>query len=396
MRYAIVSDIHANRPAWQAVLDDIAREGVDTICCLGDIVGYGPRPRAVLDSVLEHCENVVMGNHDAVIAGALSSDTFNFAAREAIEWTRERLGPEWREVFARLPLTLYGDGMMLTHAEPSDPGKFRYITKPEQARAALKAAKREVVFFGHTHESGVFTCGKSGKTVNKLPAADLVLEQGRRYLINPGSVGDPRCRSDLRASYCLYDSKTREVRFRRVEFDVEAYRRDFEASGLRHKPYFLRVIDEESIREGQAGPVVEDHRGSIEVAAIAPDRRIHFGGAPLAPAVPAPPQYRLQVAASAHREAIRARRQSKRGLLATAAAVLLAGIGIGCLLPLGEGSTEAVAEPEGGGERKGERREAGAAPAGTRFVSAPNGNPVRRGGDLQRIMAEDGWEDPSE
>lgn len=389
MRFAVVSDIHANRPAWFAVLDDIAREGVDGISCLGDIIGYGPRPRAVLDSVLEHCENIVLGNHDAVIAGKLSPDTFNPAARSAIEWTRDRLGEEWQAPFASLPLTLKGDGMLLTHGDVEQPGKFRYVTRPDQARASFKAMKGEVVFFGHTHQPGVFTCGKSGKTINRLPPQDLVLKPGNRYMINPGSVGDPRCRSDLRASYCIYDTETRLVHFRRVEFDVDEYRRDFAASGLVYKPFFLRLLDAESARDGDAGAEVADHRESVTVdAGPAPERvpRLRFSSGSTAPA------WQKAQAVAMHQAAQKQRKRSRAMAWLSLLLVAAAGVALGFALPLaGKAKPDPQAAPDEG--------------VATVTISSPPGKVVMvsspapiqgskgAGSDLERIMAE-GWEDP--
>ena len=110
MRYAIVSDIHANMQAWKAVLQDIACSDIDRIICLGDIVGYGPRPAEVLQSVHARADHLVLGNHDAVIAGKLSAELFNSRARERVKWTAEHLSPKAVEVLGSVPLTLTGDG----------------------------------------------------------------------------------------------------------------------------------------------------------------------------------------------------------------------------------------------------------------------------------------------
>jgi putative phosphoesterase len=388
MRYAIVSDIHANLPAWSAVLNDIAREGVDGICCLGDVVGYGPRPGAVLASVRQHCENVVLGNHDAVIAGMLQASDFNRLAREAIEWTRERLGEEGREYFANVPLTLRGDGILLTHGDAAQPAKFRYVTKPEHARASFKASKRDVLFFGHTHQPGVLTASGSRGTINKLPARDMMLRPGVRYMINPGSVGDPRCSSDLRASYCIYDSKTLQLRFRRVEFDVDEYRRDFAASGLVHKPFFLRILDAESMREGEREGVVADHREKVD-AHIADDRgaRLQVGGAPVYA------NWDHSRALALAEAAKRNRPRSNAGvlwsivlLLATCASVLLFWPGDGAM-PRVENSPAPVIS-SGDADPVDSARSVRVTPVST--ASA-----VKIGSDLELIMADEGWENPN-
>jgi predicted phosphodiesterase len=248
MRFAIFSDIHANLQAWEAVLADIQSQGVDTLVCLGDVVGYGPMPGPVLESVYQFTDNFVLGNHDAVVGGRIDAATFNEHAQYVIKWTMEQLGDEGASFFAQVPLTLRGEKMLFTHGDAARPGHFDYVVKAEDARPSFQSCRDEVIFFGHTHEPGVFACANNKGIIDKLQGTDLVLKKGRRYMINPGSVGDPRTASDLRSSYCLYDDTTRRLSFRRVRFDTEAYRADLEASGLEMRPYFLRVIDAGSRR----------------------------------------------------------------------------------------------------------------------------------------------------
>ncbi|MGI9239714.1 MAG: metallophosphoesterase family protein, partial [Verrucomicrobiales bacterium] len=219
MRFAIFSDIHANLQAWEAVLADIQTQGADTLVCLGDVVGYGPMPGPVLESVYQHTDNFVLGNHDAVVGGRIGAATFNEHARYVIEWTAGQLGEEGAAFFAQVPLTLRGESLFFTHGDAARPGHFDYVVKAEDARPSFQACKDQVIFFGHTHEPGVFACANNKGIIDKLPGSDVVLKKGRRYMINPGSVGDPRSASDLRACYCLYDDTTRRVWFRKVEFD---------------------------------------------------------------------------------------------------------------------------------------------------------------------------------
>lgn len=380
MRYAIVSDIHSNRPAWQAVLDDIARQGVDAVACLGDVVGYGPRPRAVLESVREHCANIVLGNHDAVIAGRLDPEAFNLAARAAIDWTRERLGAEGREYFASLPLSISGDGIVLVHADAAKPESFRYIIRPEHARSSFRSAgKNDVIFIGHTHQPGVFTAESARKTINKLPPRDMVLTPGKHHLVNPGSVGDPRSPDDLRASYCLFDTKTRRLEFRRVEFDVEAYRQDFEASGLIHKPYFLRVLDAESLSDTGSGALREDHgQNAVFKSEARLAARLNTSPVPRA----APPVRQQMVL----RQQMESRRQASRaGVWLCAAAIIAVGIGIGLAI-------EHFQNPEK--QPLTESTPATSAARVTPVTSQPASQKTVIKDDLESILAEDGWEDP--
>ena len=149
------------------------------------------------------------------------------------------MGDEGAAFFAQVPLTLRGEKMLFTHGDAARPGHFDYVVKAEDARPSFQSCKDQVIFFGHTHDPCVFACANNKGIIDKLPGTDLVLNAGRRYMINPGSVGDPRSASDLRGAYCIYDDVTRRLSFRRIEFDIEAYRADLEASGLEMMPYFF-------------------------------------------------------------------------------------------------------------------------------------------------------------
>ena len=230
MRYAIVSDIHANLQAWNAVLADIGSVGADRILCLGDVVGYGPDPVAVLQSVHRHVHNLVLGNHDAVVCGKMSAAVFNERARQMIFWTRTRLGRRAGEFFSTLPLTLAGDGFRCAHGSFVNPGAFDYILEPEDALASWNAVPEPLLFVGHSHAAALFVIGRSG-TPHRIEAQDFTLEPGKRYIVNVGSVGSPRD-GDARASYALYDTERATVEFRRIPFDFDAFRAAVAAAGL--------------------------------------------------------------------------------------------------------------------------------------------------------------------
>ncbi|MBQ6103746.1 MAG: metallophosphoesterase family protein, partial [Kiritimatiellae bacterium] len=222
MRYAFVSDIHGNLPAWNTVLADLAVHRVDRIVCLGDVVGYGPQPAECLRGVYAHVHQMVLGNHDAVVAGKMSAESFNDRARRMIEWTGTRLGENARNLFSSLPLVLKGPGFRCTHGDFTDPAVFNYVRTEEDARANFAAVPEQLLFCGHTHEAAVFLVGGSGN-VYKIEPQDFELEEGKRYLVNVGSVGSARD-GDPRASYVIYDEERRGVYFHRVPFDFEAFR----------------------------------------------------------------------------------------------------------------------------------------------------------------------------
>ncbi len=222
MRYAIVSDIHGNLSAWNTVLSDIALRRVDRIICLGDVVGYGPEPAEVLKSVYERVHLMVLGNHDAVVGGRMSAETFNDRAQRMIEWTAEQLGSKAQEFFGGLPLVLKGNDFRCVHGDFSDPAVFNYIETPEEALTSFQAVPEQLLFCGHSHEAGLFVIGAKG-IPHALDAQDFTCEPGKRYIVNVGSVGFPRG-GDPRASYVVFDEEAGSVRFFRMSYDFEAFR----------------------------------------------------------------------------------------------------------------------------------------------------------------------------
>ena len=242
MRYAIFSDVHANRQAWEAVLADIAHQGADTLVCLGDVVGYGPKPLEVLAGVRAVTANFVLGNHDAAACGRLDPSIFNERARVVIEWTREQLDNSALQFLGQVPLQMNGPDVYFVHAEVVQPGEFGYVEGVSSAKANLEAMVESLGFIGHTHLPLAYSMSKRGGAVTQLPPKDFQLERGHRYLVNVGSVGEPRT-TDVRASYVIYDDVARAVFFRRVAFDVEAYKADLQETGLEILPYFVQVVD---------------------------------------------------------------------------------------------------------------------------------------------------------
>lgn len=242
MRYAIFSDVHANQQAWDAVLADALQQGADTLICLGDVVGYGPKPQEVLQAVREVTPNFVLGNHDAAACGRLDASIFNERARTVIDWTQGQLTEESHAFLQQVPLQMDGQGLQFLHAEVVEPGEFGYVDSPFAAESNLRAMAHPLAFIGHTHLPLAYSMPNRGGQVQQLPPNDFRIESGRRYLVNVGSVGEPRT-TDVRASYVVYDDEAKTITFRKVVFDVEAYRADLIATGLDIFPYFLQVVD---------------------------------------------------------------------------------------------------------------------------------------------------------
>jgi len=229
VKYAIVSDLHANLTAWRAVLRDITQQRADRILCLGDAVGYGPQPAEVLESLYAEAWRVALGNHDAVLAGRMTPDGFQPLAREILERTRVRVARDALRWISTWPLQLVGRTFRCAHASCAAPARFDYVEEPADAHAAWSAAPEPLMFIGHTHRPALFVLGPSG-TPHRLDPQDFELEPGKRYLVNVGSVGYPRD-GDPRASYVLYDEEARAVWFRRVAFDLDACRLAIAAYG---------------------------------------------------------------------------------------------------------------------------------------------------------------------
>ena len=243
MRYAIISDLHANRQAFRAVLADIESAGVDQIICLGDIVGYGPSPAEVLSLAYQRVHYFVLGNHDAVIAGTVAADCFNDNARTVIDWTAKQLDAKARAFFAGLPLVLEGDGFRCVHGEFTDPTAFNYLIDKVDALASWATAPQDkILFAGHTHVPGMFVIGDSGQA-HVLPPQDFGLEPGKRYIVNVGSVGQPRD-GETRASWVLFDASAGNVFFRTTPFDVEGFKADLAAAKLPLAAGFLTVAEQ--------------------------------------------------------------------------------------------------------------------------------------------------------
>jgi predicted phosphodiesterase len=235
VRYLIVSDMHANWEAFSAVLQATRRKRFDACLVLGDLVGYGAAPNQVVDAVRQLGPRVfqVRGNHDKVVARVDSGESFNAAALLAARWTTERLtGANLRYVrsLPRGPIQVTGE-LAICHGSPLD--EDAYVFSDFDAFAIFHSHAAPVTFFGHTHVPSLFVLRPEGISVRWLRGAGgrVTLEPGARYLINPGSVGQPRDR-DPRAAYMVYDSDRRVVRWYRLGYPIERAQERILAAGL--------------------------------------------------------------------------------------------------------------------------------------------------------------------
>ncbi len=223
MRYLIVSDIHANWQALQAVLED-ARGAYDRVVCCGDLVGYCADPNRVVDWARENVHSIVRGNHDKACAGLDDLEWFNPIARLSSEWTARHLTPANVSYLRDIPKgPLSVNGYSILHGSPAD--EDEYLIAAHEVAEVGQLLETSISFFGHTHIQGGFLLVRQGilripKTPPHHTSQTLEFENDVRYLINPGSVGQPRD-GDPRAAYILYDSSERMLTYRRVPYDVE-------------------------------------------------------------------------------------------------------------------------------------------------------------------------------
>jgi predicted phosphodiesterase len=232
VRLAIVSDIHANLPALEAVLADVESAGPDELWCLGDVVGYGAQPDECARLVAERCDLCLVGNHDLAVLGELDDSAFSPAAAAAVRWTRETAKPETIEFLRGLEPADEGREVALYHASPRDP-VWEYVLWPDQAAECIAAQAARISLVGHSRVALFFVTTRDGRVAAPGRAIDppdatgaqagagtrLNLSEGR-WLINPGSVGQPRD-GDPRAAWLELDTDAWEVTYRRTEYEIE-------------------------------------------------------------------------------------------------------------------------------------------------------------------------------
>jgi diadenosine tetraphosphatase ApaH/serine/threonine PP2A family protein phosphatase len=235
MRIAALSDIHANLEALLAVLAHLAGASVDAAVCLGDFVGYGPDPNACVEQVQSRLQASVCGNHDLAALGAVKIDDFNLFAQEAIVWTQREISEEVRAFLAALPRRAEIDGLLLVHGSPRKPPD-EYITDTRTARASFIADGFRIALVGHTHQPALFEESNNRVRARGLLAeVPVSLSAGSRYILNVGSIGQPRD-GDPRAAYAIVDTApaagAATATLHRVAYPIEETQRKMEAAGL--------------------------------------------------------------------------------------------------------------------------------------------------------------------
>lgn len=244
MRYAILSDIHADAAALNAVLTDAADMHAERIVCLGDVLGYGPEPVEALELIYRRAHVCLAGNHDDAVSGRYPLNEFTEIAAAAVMRHRAALAQKAIDWLRRLPHTCEfpsADGgstdgaFACSHGEFYDPKHFDYILEPADAMPSWRERTEQLLFVGHTHKPGIFVLGESG-VPHALEPMDFTLQPGKRYVVNVGSVGYPRSGA-CRSFYCIYDDQSRSVFFRSLPFDLEGYCAKMNGQGMDEAPW---------------------------------------------------------------------------------------------------------------------------------------------------------------
>ena len=227
-RIAIFSDVHGNLEALQTVLAKIAEANVDRVICLGDVVGYGADPNDCLQGVREASDLVLAGNHDWAAVGLEDLEYFNPIAREAVEWTAREISEDNAALLrAYRPVRREGK-CCYAHATPLNPAEWNYLFDPDEGAFALEYTDFEMCFVGHSHHA--FVCSASRKTA-LLREGTVQLTADDRYLVNVGSVGQPRD-GDARAAFAVWDRENGNVALHRVSYDVATAQAKILKAGL--------------------------------------------------------------------------------------------------------------------------------------------------------------------
>lgn len=219
MRVAVVSDVHGNRHAFEAVLDAVEEAGAEELWCLGDLVGYGAEPDACVELARRHAAVCLVGNHDLAVLGTIPFDQFTRGAELAARWTTEVIAPESLAYLAGLEAQRLDEAVGLYHASPRDP-IWEYVLSALQAELCLDALQHRVACIGHSHVALAFSRSAGLPATGETCPAGTELDVGEgEWLLNPGSVGQPRD-GDARASWLMLDTSAWTAAFHRTAYDV--------------------------------------------------------------------------------------------------------------------------------------------------------------------------------
>jgi predicted phosphodiesterase len=230
MKLAVLSDVHANLEALRSVFAFVKEARPDRVFFLGDAVGYGPDPNECLDLLRQFCTVSLQGNHDAAACDLMGTENFNVFAKAAVDYTRQILSKDHRIFLSGLPSLEQRRTLCLAHSSPFQPERWHYLFTEGDGAFNFNHFQGAVCFVGHSHQPAVFTQDPEGK-VTLRPFDEVELAQGSRYIINVGSVGQPRD-SDPRAAVAFYDDATRRLRLVRLRYNITAVQEKMAKAGL--------------------------------------------------------------------------------------------------------------------------------------------------------------------
>lgn len=229
MKIAVLSDIHGNLEALDAAFEYISDNDVDKVYCLGDVVGYGPNPNECVELVHDRCEMVLMGNHDYAAIGLANIEYFNEFAKMSTRWTLKILSDDNKKYLKSLPFSHQNDELIMVHSSPTNPSHWYYVLSLQDAIIEMQAFSQELCFIGHSHVPVVFNNKKMLRD-NKVK-----FDKNKKYIINVGSVGQPRD-GNPQSCFVVYDDKKQQLEYVRLEYEIQKTYAKIVEAGL---PLFL-------------------------------------------------------------------------------------------------------------------------------------------------------------
>ena len=230
MRYGIFSDVHSNLEALEAVINAYKYEAIDKYLCVGDVVGYATNPNECIEKVKHLAMITVAGNHGWGSVDKIGLGYFTPNAKKGVFWTRQNLEEESRYFLEALKLTYQNEDLTLVHGTLDNPQEFKYLTDGYLAQESFKLLETRICFVGHTHKPGTFIQEETG-LIGYARDTLIRIKDEFKYMVNVGSVGQPRDRNP-QAAYCIYDTDKKEVQIKRINYDIEAARKKIISAGL--------------------------------------------------------------------------------------------------------------------------------------------------------------------
>ena len=229
MIYIIFSDIHGNLEAFDAMVKSMTDVKEKELLCVGDVIGYGANPNECIDKVISLGAPNIKGNHESAVLGEFDISVFNKSAAEAALWTRKHLTPDGNAYIKDLPFIYEHELFTMVHGTLHDPEDFNYMLTNVEASRTFEIMEKKICFVGHSHVPATFELEDGRLTLSYK--TKFKLKENTRYIINVGSVGQPRD-GDWRACYCVYDPDRKEINLRRIEYDLETAQKKIVDAGL--------------------------------------------------------------------------------------------------------------------------------------------------------------------